>query len=149
MLMENLDLNIWDMWAYETDGQITGGWVINTYLLPAEGVAYGSGKQTEHTLHLRTKEARALNLGVETDDDFWIDAQSLLADERTSRRIRIWIERVIDQVSIDGRIPCVTCDVRPADQKYPKDGARGEIAGYECESCAEYASERYHEAMVG
>ena len=100
--MKNYDLNVWDIWAYETSGKITGGWIIQPYELPYDTAPYGSGQQTEHTLHLRTKDAERMRLGVDTDDDFWLDAESLLDEDTTPRRVRIWLEKLM-RGELDGR----------------------------------------------
>ena len=98
MLKGNIDLNIWDRWSYQTEGKVTGGWVINTYVIPEFGAGYGTGKQTEHTLYLREKDAKAMRLGEDTDDDFWVDAQSVLHEDTTPRKVRVWLDKVLDNV---------------------------------------------------
>lgn len=96
----NLDLNIWDRWSYETNGFVKNGWVINTYLIPHEGAGYGTGQQTSHSLHLRTRDAKRMGLGVNTDEDFWIDARGLLEDENTPRKVRVWLERAMEEAGV-------------------------------------------------
>lgn len=98
MLKDNIDLNIWDRWSYETNGEQTGGWIINTYVIPHEGAHYGSGQQTEHTLHLRTKDIEKMQLDQE-DEDFWVDYVTLMSRENTPRRVRVWLENVLEKLS--------------------------------------------------
>ena len=97
MLKDNIDLNIWDKWSYETGGETTGGWIINTYVIPHEGAQYGSGRQTEHTLHLRTRDVEQMRLDLE-DEDFWLDYESLMDRPSTPRRVRIWLENVLEKL---------------------------------------------------
>lgn len=99
MLKNAVDLNIWDRWSYETSGEVTGGWVINVYTIPQYDAPYGSGKQTEHTLHLRTRDAEWMGLGKETDEDFWVDSQTLFEKENTPRRVRRWLGQVIESLN--------------------------------------------------
>ena len=99
MLKGNIDLNIWDRWSYQTEGKVTGGWIMNTYVIPQEGAGYGTGEQTEHTLPLRREDAKAMRLGIDTDDDFWVDAVSLLHEDTTPRRVRVWLERTILRIN--------------------------------------------------
>ena len=82
VMSNNYDLNIWDKLSYETDGEETGGWVINVYQYPSSGAPYGSGTMLEDkTITLTPDEAKRLTLGWGTDlggdytedEDFWID----------------------------------------------------------------------------
>jgi len=100
MLKNNIDLNIWDRWSYQTEGKVTGGWVINTYVIPQEGAGYGTGRQTEHSLHLRERDAKVMRLGEDTDEDFWIDSESLLyGSGDVPRRVRVWLESVMTKIA--------------------------------------------------
>lgn len=99
MLKDNIDLNIWDRWSYETDGKVTNGWVINAYTIPDRDSGYGMGEQMSSTLHLRTIDAERMGLGVNTDEDFWVDAETLLHDITTPRRVRRWLREAIGELN--------------------------------------------------
>ena len=92
--MANYDLNIWDVWAYETDYQVEGGFRIDAYPLAmgADGYYYQTDTTSTHQLWLRKKDAEAL--GAMDGDDYWSDAEYLLREEDLPRRVRIWLEKL-------------------------------------------------------
>ena len=55
--MKNYDLNIWDVWAYETDYQIEGGFRMDAYPLAmgSDGYYYQTDHKCAHMLWLRRK----------------------------------------------------------------------------------------------
>jgi hypothetical protein len=82
IMTNNYDLNIWDRLSYETDGEETGGWVINVYEYNSVGDPFGSGRMLEDkTIELTPDEVKRLTLGWGTDlggdytedEDFWLD----------------------------------------------------------------------------
>lgn len=96
--MKNYDLNIWDIWSYQTEGKITGGWTINAYPL-IEGIngilVADMRDEVMHTLHLRDHDVRIMGLGVNTDDDFWWDAEAALDSGPLSRKVRNWLLKLV------------------------------------------------------
>jgi hypothetical protein len=79
MLLDNIDLNIWDKKGYETE-YAEEGWVITPYIIESAGAGFGSGPELEN-IELTPAEAKQLTLGVAMADggdytpdaDFWID----------------------------------------------------------------------------
>lgn len=99
-IVRNYDLNIWDRWSYETDGEVTGGWVINAYPLveqPDGTLMQDYTEDKQLTLHLREHDVEFLGLNGE-EPDFWSDAQYLLEQPDVPRRVRIWLEKVVGGV---------------------------------------------------
>lgn len=86
----NYDLNIWDKLSYDTDGRVTGTWVINPYVIPDESTGYGTKEMLSKTFWLRDYEVEMLELHKE-DDDFWIDQESLMHEKLVPRRLRKWL----------------------------------------------------------
>lgn len=93
--MANYDLNIWDVWSYETEGQVTGGWRIDAYelFMGPDGICEQADNQCKHSLWLRAEDVEKMML-VNEEPDFWTDAQYLLDEENPHRRLRIWLEKL-------------------------------------------------------
>jgi len=96
--MTNYDLNIWDVWAYETDYRVEGGFRIDAYelVMGADGYYQQVDNTCAHQLWLRKKDAEVL--GVSNGDDYWSDAEYLLREENMPRRVRIWLEKLVGGV---------------------------------------------------
>jgi len=89
--MKNYDLNIWDYASYETSGRVTGLWKVNAYGIPYAGAGYGMGSMLEEEFFLTPTQVKMLDLDS-GDDDFWVDAESLLEGRLVPRRLRRWLE---------------------------------------------------------
>ena len=98
MVTDNIDLNIWDKVAYETNGEHRGGWQMRAYAIECDGAGYGTGHMTTHVLELRPKDVDRMGLDM-MDDDFFIDGKTIAEDYNTPRRVRVWIEQTIEKVA--------------------------------------------------
>ena len=95
MALKNYDLNIWDVWEYETEGKVSGGWRIDAYelALRPDGTYEQTDHVSKHSLWLKQHDVKMLGL-VSEEPDFWSDAKYLLEEEDISRRVRIWLEKL-------------------------------------------------------
>jgi len=90
-MMKNYDLNIWDVLSYKTDGEYTGDWKINAYVIPGDGGGYGSGPILDEELKLTLANVRTLGIDP-SSEEMWIDAHSLVAEYDVPRRVLRWLE---------------------------------------------------------
>jgi len=84
----NYDLNVWDSLSHETNGALTGGWVITPYRLCYDvlGNLSTGDYVPELTIVLTLKEVKDLTLGwgpdlggdYAEDEDFFIDCHGFL-----------------------------------------------------------------------
>jgi hypothetical protein len=98
--LDNIDINVWDRVAYETDGEHSGGWELHAYAITNEGHGYGTGPDLEHKLALRARDVMRMGLDWEGNDDFWLDGKTFLEDVDAPRRVRIWIEEALGLVQV-------------------------------------------------
>lgn len=107
MLIDNIDLNIWDKLSYETSGEQQGGWVINTYAIVHDWAGFGVGEQLPWTIELRPRDAEALTLGIAEEDggdyapdeDFWLDYEGFKSVYKNiPRRVLRELDAVLDQL---------------------------------------------------
>jgi hypothetical protein len=90
--MKNYDLNIWDVLSYKTDGEYSGDWKINAYVIPEDGGGYGSGPILDEELTLSASNLLALGINSDSDDELWIDAHSFIDQYNVPRRVLRWLE---------------------------------------------------------
>jgi hypothetical protein len=106
LLMNNIDLNIWDQVGYETEYE-QEGWVITPYTINKNGDGYGTGKQLPYDIVLSKREAERLTLGKDRvqggdytpDSDFWLDLHSFYViyrdiPKRVDRALRQVLKRM-------------------------------------------------------
>lgn len=96
----NFDINVWDKVAYETDYEHSGGWQLQAHLIEVtEHNPFGTtGEMVYEPLVLRAGDIAKMRLGEEPDTDYWVDAQTMLDDERTPRKVRRWIHETLDLI---------------------------------------------------
>jgi len=98
MITDNFDINLWDRVAYETDGERSGGWEMRAYSLRQDGNRFMVGDMLPYGMKLRLKDILKMGLDWEVDSDIWLDAQYVLEDYNTPRRVRRWINEVLDEL---------------------------------------------------
>ena len=107
MLIDNIDLNIWDKVGYETEYK-KEGWVITPYLIPEKGAIFGSGRELEEKQIVLTRsEAKRLTLGVSEEDggdyapdsDFWLDLDGFRSIYKDiPKRVNAELDKVMEYV---------------------------------------------------
>lgn len=107
MIVDNIDLNIWDKVGYETEYK-QEGWVLTPYTIVYQGSHFGSGRELpEYEIALTPYEAKRLTLGVAKaeggdytpDSDFWMDMQTFyVAYRNIPKRVDEELRRVLDHV---------------------------------------------------
>jgi hypothetical protein len=110
MVVNNMDLNIWDKVGYETEYK-EEGWVLTPYTIEKSGDSFGSGQMLENLeIALTPREVERLTLGVAmadggdycADADFWIDMQTFYLTyrdipQRVDELLRFILEKVAER----------------------------------------------------
>jgi hypothetical protein len=97
MVENDVDVNVWDVWEYETDGAMCGGWVLDAYGLKENQYGEPTTDSSDYRgrLWLRERDVEALGLTIE-EPDFWFTASGLLEQEGAPRRVRRWLEDMMN-----------------------------------------------------
>ena len=97
MIDNDVDVNVWDVWAYETDGALSGGWALDVYGLKLDPYGQPTTDSSDYRgrLWLRGRDAESLGLSSE-EPDFWFTASGLFEQEGTPRRVRRWLEKIVE-----------------------------------------------------
>jgi hypothetical protein len=98
VITDNFDINLWDKVAYETDGERSGGWEMRAYSLHSRDGYVQHGDMLPYGIKLRARDIMRMGLDWEVDSDIWLDAQYVLEDYNTPRRVRRWIYEVLDEL---------------------------------------------------
>ena len=88
-MFDDLDVNVWDVWAYETDGALSGGWALDVYGLKADQFGHPTTDSSDYRgrVWLRDSDVEALGLTSE-EPDFWFTVSALLEQDNVPRRVR-------------------------------------------------------------